>query len=113
MEGRTTTPPIAVVKNEDESITHQEIIMSNTNAASPKSNPQSRPSTIVLPTSNPSNTPRTPIPSEIDIPVRFRYILDRTIRKHPVLVQKRYADFLEYETSAGNGPVQESDQIKL
>ncbi|SRR6266496_1014043 len=117
MDGRNTTPPMAIIKNEEEPTLQNNSLTSKTiNAAAPKPYLSREARSILLQSillqSNPPNSNRR-ISPEIEIPPRFQPILERVLRKHPELVEKRYNEFLTAETMGGNVPVQEVDKIKL
>lgn len=107
MDGRNTTSPMAILKNEEE----LSIQKTKTNAALPHSS-LSKKVRSILPPLNPPNSNRLILP-EIEIPPRFQPILERVVRNHPELVEKRYKEFLALETMGANATVQEADKIKL
>ena len=110
MDGRSTTPPMAIIKNEELGLQNKSLT-SETNAAPPQ-HYLSRKARSILPPSNPPDSNRL-ISPEIEIPPRFQPILERVVRNHPELVEKRYNEFLTAETMGGNVPMQEADKIKL
>jgi hypothetical protein len=111
MDGRSTMPPMGIIKNEDEPSIRNNSLTTKTNAALPQPY-LSRKARSILPPSNPPNSHRV-ISPEIEIPPRFQPILERMIRQHPELVEKRYNEFLTAETMGSNAPLQEADKIKL
>src|SRR5215471_12740131 len=111
MDGRSTTPPMAIIKNEEGPNMQNNTPTSKTNAAPPQPSLSRKVRSILAP-SNPSNSNGL-ISPEIEIPPRFQPILERVVRKHPELIEKRYNEFLAAETIASNAPVKEADKIKL
>jgi|SRR5947207_12331796 len=111
MDGRSTTPPMAIIKNEDEPTLQNNSLAFKTNATAPQPY-LSREARSILLQSNPPNSNRLMSP-EIEIPPRFQPILERVVRKHPELVEKRYNEFLIAESMSANAPAQEADKIKL
>ena len=111
MDGRSTTPQMAIIKNDEEPSLQNNNLPTKTNTVTPQPY-LSRKARSILPPSNPTNSNRV-ISPEIEIPPRFQPILERVVRKHPELIEKRYNEFLTAETMGGNAPVQEADKIKL
>lgn len=109
MEGRNTTPRMGIIKNEEDPT-----VQPDTSTSKIRAIPHSTPHSIIPPASNPPNS-HSVASSEIEIPPRFQAILDRLKRNNPGLIETRYNEFLEIETSLGKARrVQESsDQIKL
>ena len=115
MEDRGTTPDMAIIKNEGRpTIQSQSLTSKPTTLAAPPNHPNG-PRSVVPITSNPLAPPAPHAPElpEIELPPRFQSILDRETRKNPNLIQQRYNQFLNIETTIRKAPVEGSDQIKL
>jgi hypothetical protein len=115
MEDRSTTPDIAIIKNEEESTIQNQSLTSKPTTLAPPINHPNGPRSVVPFTSNPSAPPAPHALEllEIELHPRFQAILDREIRKDPNLVHQRYNQFLNVETNLRKAPVEGSDQIKL
>ena len=98
---RTTTPPMAIVK-EEEPIAP---VLSPNRAA---------PGAVALAAaSSVSSLLDTELSPDLELPLRFRPILEDAIRTQPELVKKRYDEFREVERRAASKTAQNSSQVKL
>jgi hypothetical protein len=112
MERRTTTPPMAIVKNEEIPKAQNSVLTLPTNHNSLPNSSPGRLATSVFSLEPPFPNSMERLP-EIEIPPRFQPILEELKQTQPNLVQQRYDEFLQAEEQAGKPPVQQADQIKL
>jgi hypothetical protein len=109
MQGHSTTPPMAIIKDERQQTIQAERL---TSSIPPLSLGPTRLSSITPSTSNSPN-PQPTFSPDIEIPPRFRPILENVIRINPNLIEHRYNEFLAFETQIANTPLPASDQIRL
>src|SRR5436190_16687068 len=98
MQGRRTTPPMAVIKDE------QQRTIQTDRLKSPIPPISLRPTILNSITLSASNSPNTQpaLSPDIEIPPRFRPILESVVRSNPGLVENRYDEFLAFETQIAN-----------
>jgi len=111
MDGRKLTPSIAIVKGEQQ-VRAEALQSTQINPSVRASAPLSTASSPNQPTARTINHQFLTL-SDIEIPPRFRSILDATIRAQPELIERRYHEYLVGEALTDNPLVQEDDHIKL
>ena len=98
---RDTTPPMAIVKEEE-------------TLAPPQSTRRSAQTTpAVANTSSRFSSLETALQPDLELSASFRPILDETLRSQPDLLRRRYDEFCEVEKRAASKAVQNSNQVKL
>jgi hypothetical protein len=112
MERRATTPPMAIIKSEEPPKAQNSMLTPPTNYNSLPNLSASRLGANVFPLELSFLNPLERLP-EVEIPPRFRPILEELKQTQPNLVQQRYDEFLKAEEHAGNPPVQQAGRIKL
>src|SRR5436305_2167658 len=109
MDGRKLTPPMAIVKNEPETVG---VAKAETTQSVLETSLVSTTSTAKQAASRTSGIQFTTLP-DIDITPRFRSILDATIHSQPDLVERRYQEFLVREGMTDKPVVHTDHHIKL
>lgn len=98
---RGTTPPMAIVKEEETTIpSHSTRRSAHTTPA-------------FVNTSSLFNSLETRLEDDLELPISFRPILEETLRSQPDLLRRRYDEFCEVEKRAASKTVQNSNQVKL
>jgi hypothetical protein len=113
MEG---TPPLDVVKAEDQSKVQSQNQSQSQPSTSQTIHPPAANGPLAQQTiSNPScavlSNPR--IEPELELPPRFKQILEKTLRTQSDLIHRRYLEFQHFEANFDAAAAQEADLIKL
>jgi hypothetical protein len=109
-DGRSGTPPLAVVKEEERiavrKIQPRPVNASSSGASSPRA-------TAGSPSFESRSRLSVEPEPELELPPRLKSILAKTLITHPKLIEKRYAEFLHAEQTPNIRSEYDADHVKL
>jgi hypothetical protein len=109
-EARSGTPPLAVVKEED-NIPVRIFRVTAVNASS--SGASSPRATAGSPSVESKSRLSVESEPELELPPRLKTIFEKTVTTHPELAERRYAEFLHAEQRPTIGAQHDADHVKL